>query len=151
MIRGMISILMIAVSIMTAVASNASPERKFAVFADQKDYYDYTCITPDKEKAAPTNLPVEKIKLIEMVTTGKKGNSAEMLNAITKTVADDDMLLLSVQNTEKNLNEFYAHWDDKRDLFTHLLILKYKDPEHRDTKLMYIVGDLTSEDINKLF
>ena len=86
-----------------------------------------------------------------MVTTRKKGNSAEMLNAITKTVADDDMLLLSVQNTEKNLNEFYAHWDDKRDLFTHLLILKYKDPEHRDTKLMYIVGDLTSEDINKLF
>ena len=61
MIRGMISILMIAVSMIAAAASGASPERKFAMFADQKDYYDYTCITLDKEKAAPTDLPVEKI------------------------------------------------------------------------------------------
>lgn len=144
----------VVMSMMTSVARCENPERMFARFA-QRDAFEYAYISPRmvslQGKEMVGDLPVEKIRLVEMVNTHLKGDGKEMKEAISSTISRNGMMLMSTQDSKCRRNDFYATWDEERDIFTHLLLMKYLDPKHCDTRLMYLVGDFTLEDISKLF
>lgn len=137
-----------------SIASAGNPERMFDRFAGQ-NAFEYAYISPRminvQAKEIVGNLPVEKIQLVEMVNTRQKGNGKEMKEAIAETIDRNGMMLMSTQDSKLRRNDFYATWDEDRDIFTHLLLMKYQDPKHSDTRLMYMVGNFTLEDISKLF
>lgn len=144
----------VVMSMMTSVARCENPERMFARFA-QRDAFEYAYISPRmvslQGKEMVGDLPVEKIRFVEMVNTHLKGDGKEMKEAINSTISRNGMMLMSTQDSKFRRNDFYATWDEERDIFTHLLLMKYLDPKHCDTRLMYLVGDFTLEDISKLF
>ena len=49
------------------------------------------------------------------------------------------------------LVEFYSYWDSDRGVFTRLLLIKYRDAEHCQARLMYLAGELTPKDLSILF
>lgn len=144
----------LAMSLIALVARGENPERMFAMFAKQ-DAFEYAYISPRmvnlQGREMVGDLPVQKIRLVEMVNTKQKGNGKEIKDAISETIDRNGMVLMSTQDSKLRRNDFYATWDEERDIFTHLLLMKYQDQKHCGTQLMYLVGDFTLEDISKLF
>lgn len=154
MIRIGVTILVTVIAMIRTMASAGNPERMFGQFAGQ-NAFEYAYISPRminvQAKEIVGDLPVEKIQLVEMVNTRQKGNGKEMKDAIAETIGRNGMVLMSTQDSKLRRNDFYATWDAERDIFTHLLLMKYQDPAHSGTQLMYMVGNFTIEDISKLF
>lgn len=144
----------LVITMVAAVARGGNPERMFDQFARQ-EAFEYAYISPRminvQAREIVGDLPIEKIKLVEMVNTRHKGDGKEMKDAISDTIDRNGMVLMSTQDSKLRRNDFYATWDEERDIFTHLLLMKYRDQKHSDTQLMYLVGDFTLEDISKLF
>lgn len=144
----------LVITMVATMARGGNPERMFDRFARQ-DAFEYAYISPKminvQAREIVGDLPIEKIKLVEMVNTRQKGNGKEMKEAISETIDRNGMVLMSTQDSKLRRNDFYATWDEERDIFTHLLLMKYLDQKHSDTRLMYLVGDFTLEDIGKLF
>lgn len=117
--------------------------------------FEYTSLMPDKEpvtaKKMTMNMPMDKIRLVEMVGTKDLGCGRNFRETVSKAIADNGMELMSARDDDRKRNEFYAAWDSDRGVFTHLLLIKYHDAEHCNAKLMFLTGELTPADFSRLF
>lgn len=145
---------MLLVSAFISDARCENPVRMFSKFANQSKKYEYTYISSRMIKFCAGDvvkeIPASKLKLIEMIKTSS-GCDKMMKEAVSNAVNSNDLELISTQDTEKKRSDFYARWDEKKNVFTKLLLMKYGDFSHCNVQLLYIVGDLTPEDVSSLF
>lgn len=117
--------------------------------------FEYTSLMPNKEpvsaKKMTMNMPMDKIRLVEMVGTKDLGCGRNFRETVSKAIADNGMELMFARDDDRKRNEFYAVWDSDRGVFTHLLLIKYRDAEHCQARLMYLAGELTPKDLSTLF
>lgn len=117
--------------------------------------FEYTSLMPDKDpvtaKKMTMNMPMDKIRLVEMVGTKDLGCGRNFRETVSKAIADNGMELMFARDDDRKRNEFYAAWNSDRGVFTHLLLIKYRDAEHCNAKLMFLTGELTPADFSRLF
>lgn len=131
----------------------ANPAPAFGMF-DKRNGFEYTCLSPGKDavdKKGLPGIPLEKISLVEMVSTREHGCGQEFKMSVSQAISGNGLELMSARDDDRKRNEFYAAWDSDRGVFTHLLLIKYRDAEHCNAKLMFLTGELTPADFSRLF
>lgn len=145
--------IMMALASMATGVRGANPAPAFGVF-DKRNGFEYTCLSPGKDavdKKGLSGVPMEKISFVEMVSTREQGCGQEFKKSVSQAISGNGLELMSARDDDRKRNEFYAAWDSDRGVFTHLLLIKYRDAEHCNAKLMFLTGELTPADFSRLF
>ena len=109
----------------------------------EKDFFYFSSLRPVSDKKMTMNMPMDKIRLVEMVGTKDLGCGRNFRETVSKAIADNGMELMFARDDDRKRNEFYAAWDSDPGVFWHA--------DHCQARLMYLAGELTPKDLSNLF